>query len=190
MKVTIEKPSKSKDFGELSTVCIRAYSPEECFKLGNMAKELQYGGNPAVWEIPHGKEGMLLRIPLATAAPLAKQVHKMLNIDEDDHMSLKQNEDGDYELFAKQVARRETNEKSGLQIGDRIRVLSGSTYCDPIHYGRVGEVIEIEPGGEYEAIGVRLRPVSSMVGGEENSQPKNYIFDRQALVLFDWQDEL
>ena len=153
MEVTIEKPSKSKDFGDLATICIRAYSPEECFKLGNMAKELRYEGNPAVYgETPHGKEGMFLRVPLATATSL-------------------------------------TNTKSGLQIGDRIRVLSGSSYCDPIHYGRVGEVIEIEPGGEYDTIGVRLRPVSGMVGEEKDSKPKNYIFDRQALVLFDWRDD-
>ncbi|MDB4659279.1 hypothetical protein OAE43_00960 [Akkermansiaceae bacterium] len=152
MKVTIEQPSESKDFGDLATICIRAYSPGECFKLGNMAKELRDGGNPAVsGEAPNGKEGMFIRIPLVPDAS-------------------------------------STNEKSGLQIGDRIRVLSGSTYCDPIHYGRVGEVIEIEPGGEYDAIGVRLRPVGSMAGGGDNSQSKNYVFDRQALVLFDWRD--
>jgi len=153
MKVTIEKPSESKDFGDLATLCIRAYSPRECFELGNMAKELRDGGNPSVFgETPNEKEGMFMRIPLVPAASPA-------------------------------------NKKDGLQVGDRIRVLSGSTYCDPTHYGRVGEVIEIEPGGEYDAIGVRLRPVSSMAGGEENSQPKNYIFDRQALVLFDWRDD-
>ena len=152
MKVTIEKPSESKDFGDLSTICIRAYSPGECFKLGNMAKELRDRGDPSVYGETTGKEGMFMRVPLATAASL-------------------------------------TNTKSGLQIGDRIRVLSGSSYCDPIHYGRVGEVIEIEPGGEYDTIGVRLRPVSGMLGEEKDSNPKNYIFDRQALVLFDWKDD-
>lgn len=64
MQITLELPSESRDFGGAHTLRIAAWTPEDCFKLGYQACQLEVLDAEFVIGTSSDATGKYLRLPV------------------------------------------------------------------------------------------------------------------------------
>lgn len=67
-----------------------------------------------------------------------------------------------------------------LAVGDAVKVLDDPKFCDPIYFGREGQVVDLNPDGDTKAIGVRLSPLEGE--NPEAYRDRKFAFKREALA--------
>lgn len=64
MQISLELPSESADFGKVHTLRITAFTPEDCFKLGYQACQMEAIDAQYVIGTTGDGQGKYLRLPL------------------------------------------------------------------------------------------------------------------------------